>query len=247
MEELAKGALKFGVALSPQQLAQFEVYYRKLETWNQRVNLTSIQGYREVQVGHFLDSLSICLALRDGPWGLGLEQAPPQEQGTFSLIDVGTGAGLPALPLKIAFPHLRVTLVDSVAKKTAFLTHLLAALGLNDVSVKTERAETLARHPDHRESYDLAVSRAVASLPTLLELSLPFLRVGGVMVAPKKGAVAAEVARAGRALTLLGGRVHHVTELTLAGEKRALVVVAKVSPVPEAYPRRPGLPKKRPL
>lgn len=245
MEELAEGALKFGVALSPPQLDQFEVYYRELEIWNQRVNLTSIQGYREVQVWHFLDSLSICLALRDGPWKL--EQAPPHGQRAFSLIDVGTGAGLPALPLKIAFPHLKVTLVDSVAKKTAFLTHLIAALGLDDVSVKTERAETLARHPDHRERYDLAVSRAVASLPTLLELSLPFLRVGGVMVAPKKGAVAAEVAQAGRALTLLGGRVHHITELTLAGEQRALVAVAKVSPVPEAYPRRPGLPKKRPL
>ena len=157
---------------------------------------------------------------------------------------MGAGAGFPGLPLKIARPDLRLTLLEATGKKARFLEHLAAALSLDGVTVVAERAETFAG----REAYDLVLARALAALPALLELTLPFCRVGGVVLALKKGArLPAELASAGRALAILGGQLADPREYELGGERRQLIVVRKVSPTPAGYPRRPGLPAKKPL
>ena len=227
------------MSLDARQIDLFERYRDELLTWNQRVNLTAIVEPEQIERRHFLDSLS-CL---DGCADL-LEAHP-----SARLIDVGSGAGLPGLPLKIAQPALRVTLLDSVGKKTAFLEHLVRQLGLSDVTISTARAEDLARDPEHRERYDLAVSRAVAGLPALLELTLPFLRVGGRLVAPRRGDLEAQVAEARRAAETLGGRFGSTLPVDLEGPEAGygLVLVDKVGPTPAAYPRRAGVPVRRPL
>jgi 16S rRNA (guanine527-N7)-methyltransferase len=191
----------------------------------------------DTEVKHFLDSLTIAPVLRER----GLDSA--------RLVDVGSGAGFPGLPLKIALPGLRVALVEATGKKARFLEHVVATLGLTDVDVLSSRAELLAHDPSLRERFDVAVSRAVAELNALLELTLPFCRQGGVMVAQKKGDVAGELAAALRALDVLGGRLIEVREVTAQGlaDGRVLALVEKVAPTPDKYPRRPGMPQKRPL
>jgi len=161
--------------LSEEQLDQFETYYRELADWNQRVNLTSIIEYEDVQVKHFLDSLTVCLTARE------------YLAGPVRVMDVGAGAGLPGLALKLAFPDLKIALVESAKKKAAFLHHIVETLGLEDVSVYTGRAEDLAREKDLRDAFDLVAVRALAKLPLLLELSLPFCKTGGRLVALKHG------------------------------------------------------------
>jgi 16S rRNA (guanine527-N7)-methyltransferase len=237
MEILAQGSRELGIELAGHQLDLFEVYYRELADWNQRVNLTAIIDYAEVQVKHFLDSLTLLLTLPEG-------LAP----GT-RIMDVGSGAGFPGLPLKLAFPELRVTLSDSVGKKLAFLKHLLPALGLADVELHTGRAEDLGHHSELRERFDLVLARGVAKQPVLLEYTLPFCAVGGRVVAWKHGGIEAELAGAKNALTRLGGgpvSLHPVTVTGLA-DNRILVVVEKVRPTPKDFPRRPGTPAKQPL
>ena len=236
MKRLIDGAKRLGLSLSSEQVNKFETYYQELVGWNKRVNLTSIVDYEEVQVLHFLDSLTALLIV-------------PADSLSLSAIDVGSGGGLPGIPLKIVCPSWRFVLVDSVGKKTAFLRHVIQRLGLADVQVITERAENLAREAGYREQFDLVLSRAVASLPTLLELTLPFCRVGGLVVAHKSKDVEREINLATKALALLGGRLNRVEAVPLeefAGE-HVLVVVDKVAPTPEKYPRRAGIPKKRPL
>lgn len=236
---LERRAAELGVPLTPAQLAAFERYRRELLAWNQRVNLTSITEPREIELRHFVDSLTCLQALPDL-----LQQRP-----AAALIDVGTGAGFPGLPLKLAVPELRVTLLDSVRKKTAFLEHLVSVLELGGVTVLTARAEELGHQPDHRERYDIAVSRALAELPVLLELCLPFVSVGGRLVAPRRGDLQAQQAAAERAAQELGGafRAPIPVDLGPGYTDYGLVVVDKMTPTPPRYPRRPGIPSKWPL
>jgi 16S rRNA (guanine527-N7)-methyltransferase len=200
------------------------------------VNLTAITGHREVQVKHFLDSFTVLLAY---PAGL---------PSTARLVDVGAGAGFPSLPLKLLYPDLRVSLVESTGKKTQFLEHLIGVLGLSGVEVWKGRAEELAHSPELREGFDLVLSRGVAKLPTLLEYTLPFCRLGGRVALLKRG-VEEEIAGAARALDALGGRLDQTYPVRVTGltDNRVVVAVDKVRSTPPEYPRRPGMPAKRPL
>ena len=237
METLAQRAGEAGVFLTGEQLDQFETYYQELAQWNRRVNLTSITGYLEVQVGHFLDSLTVCLA------------APESLSSRSRVVDVGAGGGFPGLPLKLAFPGINLVLLDSVGRKAAFLEHLVSSLELDAVEVRTGRAEVLAHRPELRETFDLALARGLARMPVLLEYSLPFCRIGGKTVAHKHGGLDQELKSAARALETLGGRLRAEVPVQVTGltDNRVLVVVDKVAATPEMYPRRTGVPAKRPL
>jgi 16S rRNA (guanine527-N7)-methyltransferase len=234
---LKAGAAQLGVALSEEQLDQFETYYRELADWNQRVNLTSIIEYEDVQVKHFLDSLTVCLTARE------------YLAGPVRVMDVGAGAGLPGLALKLAFPDLKIALVESAKKKAAFLHHIVETLGLEDVSVYTGRAEDLAREKDLRDAFDLVAVRALAKLPLLLELSLPFCKTGGRLVALKHGGDWSEQESAANALAELGGHIERVSTVILEGltDDRIVISVEKTGPTPARYPRAVGIPGKRPL
>ena len=244
---LAEGASRLGFDLSERQLGQFQLYYETLLDWNSRVNLTAINDYEGVQVRHFLDSLTVgAVLLRD----LSAEGRPADEPPEgFSLIDIGTGAGFPGVPLKILWPGIRLALADSIGKKTAFLKELARALDLENVEVLTARAEELGRNKAHRERYGAVTARAVASLPVLCEYCLPLAEVGGRMLAPKKGDISQELREAKRAARLVGGGEPRLYNFTLPGETeaRAVVVIRKVSPTPPGYPRRVGLARSRPL
>lgn len=236
MERLISGAGRLGLRLSPRQVEQFDVYYRELLDWNRRVNLTAITGYEEVQIKHFLDSLTVTLALKPG-------------DKSFRLIDIGSGAGLPGIPLKIIMPGIKLILLEATTKKAAFLEHISQKLGLKDVEVVLGRAEDIAHREQYRESFDIVLSRAVASLASLVELTLPFSAIGGSFIAQKKGAIEPELSRASRATGLMGGKLRERKRIELAefSDERWLIVIDKVSPTPELYPRRAGIPQKRPL
>jgi 16S rRNA (guanine527-N7)-methyltransferase len=236
MQGLIAGGERLGLHLAPEQVEQFETYYRELILWNRKVNLTAIVDYDEVQVKHFLDSFTIVLAVKEMPYSL-------------RLLDLGAGAGFPGIPLKILFPDIQLALLDSVGKKTSFLRHLVARLSLDQVEVLTARAEDLAREEKYREQFDLVLSRGVAKLPTLVELALPFCALGGAFIAQKKGEIDAEVEQATRAIDVLGGRLREVMRVRLEelGEERVLVIIDKLSSTPQGYPRRAGVPTRRPL
>ncbi len=240
MQRLLDGTKTLGLRLTTQQQTTFQLYYEELVAWNQRFNLTAITEYEQVQIRHFLDSLS-CLLSDE-------MRVVLQRHGT-RFIDVGAGAGFPGIPLKIVFPASRLTLLEATGKKVTFLEHLIQLLGLQTSIAIKARAEELAHDPTHREQYDLAVARAVAELPVVVEYTLPFCMVGGWVVAQKGEAGAAEAWSAEKAIALLGGELRRVIPVELPGlpEDRSLVVIKKVSPTPEAYPRRPGIPSKRPL
>lgn len=238
MEKLLSGASKLGLWLSYDQVGQFEEYYREMMDWNQRINLTAITGYEEIQVRHFLDSLTIFSVL---------DSSKPYKNA--SILDVGTGAGLPGIPLKIAVPEIKLTLLEATGKKAVFLEHVISVLGLENVEIIKGRAELIAHDVNYRASFDFVLSRAVASLATLAELTLPFCSTGGTVIAPKKGDFSREVEEALKAIDTLGGSLREVRllELDELVDDRYLVIIDKVSPTPEKYPRRPGIPEKRPL
>ena len=227
-----------GLHLSPKQLEQFHVYYEELIEWNGRMNLTTITDYKEVQVRHFLDSLTVVMALGQAPG-----------KSDFRVMDVGTGAGLPGIPLAILWPGIKLVLLDSTAKKADFLRHLKHKLELDNTDIAVGRAEDIAHETQYREKFELVLSRAVAPLATLAELTLPFCAAGGIVVAFKKGAIETEVKQAGKAIDLLGGKLREAkrVELEEFTDERYLIVIDKVSPTPPQYPRRPGTPKKRPI
>jgi 16S rRNA (guanine527-N7)-methyltransferase len=239
MKRLVAGAGKLGIQLNARQIEQFELYYRELVAWNRRTNLTSITAYQSVQVKHFLDSLTITVALS------AQEVANPD----FTIVDIGTGAGFPGLPLKILFPQPRLVLLESTAKKVTFLQHMVHKLELDNVEVLNSRAEEAARLPLYREQFALSLSRAVAPLPTLMELALPFCQVSGRLITQKKGEIEQEVDRAKEAITVLGGRLDEIRRVDLEefSDARYLVIVDKIRPTPDKYPRRAGLPKRRPI
>ena len=224
-----------GLRLSPRQREALLLYESELMAWNERFNLTAIRDNEEIRVKHFLDSFTCLQVMRSQPGN--------------RLIDIGTGAGFPGLILKIANPNQQVTLVESVGKKVDFCRHIVNALGLEQVSVVQDRAEVLGRMAAHRESYDWAAARAVAVLSVLAEYLLPFVRIGGSMLAMKGANAPAEAQAAEHALRVLGGRLRELVPVTLPGvvEERYLVVVDKVAATPPTYPRRVGVPSKRPL
>ena len=238
MELLVAGYAALGIRLDQVQIDQFHQYYQEIVEWNKRVNLTSVTALEQVQTRLFLGSLAVSSALPSRLLSKG-----------GKILDLGAGAGLPGLPLKIAFPRLRVTLMDATAKKTTFLTHVTQVLGLEDVEICTGRAETLAHDPKLRESFDAVLSRAVARLPALSELSLPFCCIGGLVIAQKSAGIEDEIREAKRAIEVMGGALKEVKEVAFQGsaEKGVLVLLEKTSPTPGQYPRRPGIPSKRPL
>jgi 16S rRNA (guanine527-N7)-methyltransferase len=239
MDLLARTAEGLGLPLSAQQLQQFEDYYQQLIAANRRVSLTSITDYQEVQRRHFGESLAVAAAL----YRAGVLK--PGEGAR--VLDLGAGAGFPGLPMRIVHSDLRLTILEATRKKTAFLERLLARLGLQDVALVTGRAEAVAHEPAHREGYDLVLARAVAPLAVLVELALPFLQVGGFLATPKGSRAPQEMAEASRALALCGGRIVSAEPLPSPALPLTLVLVEKLAPTPAAYPRRPGIPTKRPL
>jgi 16S rRNA (guanine527-N7)-methyltransferase len=224
-----------GMSLNPRQLMALQSYQRELAEWNKRHNLTAIRDPEKVRVKHFLDSLSAYLPMR----GSAMDR----------VIDVGTGAGFPGLPLKILSPRMQLTLVESVGKKTGFCRHVIDKLELDGVEVVQARAENIGQQVEHRELYDWAIARAVAIMPVLVEYLLPLVRVGGKILAMKGESGPAETQSAERAIQVLGGHLYQLIPVTLPGvvETRYLVVIEKVAATPIKYPRRVGIPAKRPL
>jgi len=228
---LKEGAAALGVPLDAAQLRLFARYRASLENWNLRLNLTSAAALADIERSHFLDALTLVPYLRTLPAGA-------------RLVDIGSGAGFPGVPLKLALPGIELALVEATAKKAGFLRWLVNELGLSGVTVHNRRAEELAHDPELRERFDAATARALGALPTVLELTLPFLRVGGVLLAQRGTDGPAEASSVTAAAEVLGGQVRAVEK---AGEPRWVVLVDKVSPIDLRYPRRSGMPVKYPL
>lgn len=228
---------EFDIRLTVAQEEQFLKYYELLTEWNSFMNLTAITEYEEVLKKHFLDSLSLVRAV------------PEIRRESFKLIDVGTGAGFPGIPLKITFPQLEITLLDSLQKRIRFLDEVILQLGLQRVETLHGRAEDYARPEKLREKFDLCVSRAVANLSTLSELCLPYIKVGGAFISYKSERITEEAQAAQRAVELLGGEVKFQEEFYLPDSKiyRNLFVIQKKRSTPKKYPRKAGLPSKEPL
>lgn len=224
-----------GVALTSQQLDQFEQYYQLLIEWNQKMNLTAITERNEVYEKHFFDSLT---PLRF----FSLNEVQ-------TLIDVGSGAGFPGIPLKICFPHLHLTILDSLNKRINFLAEVVRHLNLSDVSLIHGRAEEAGHRNELREQFDISTARAVAKLPVLAEYCLPFVKKGGIFFAMKGAQIEEEVKTSKKAVSSLGGEIREVQSLSLPFEKseRNIVFISKIKATPSKYPRKPGLPAKKPI
>ena len=225
----------FGLTLSQDQQEQFRVYEALLLDWNSKINLTAVRDPEGIRIKHFLDSLSCVPVLGD--------------MNGKSLIDIGTGAGFPGIPLRIFYPEMKLTLVDSVGKKADFCRLVCDTLHLKDVTVLKDRSEELGANKTTREKYDAAAARAVAVLPVLCEYLLPLVKVGGVMLAQKGETAPEEVKTADTAIQKLGGGNPELTEITLPEVEgsRYLVRIPKIKPTPAGYPRRTGLPLKKPI
>jgi len=236
MQNLAALAeMHLGLTLTSAQCNAFRIYEQELLDWNQRMNLTAIRTPEEVQSKHFLDSLSCWLVIRDTP--------------SSRVIDVGSGAGFPGIPLKILQPGMQLTLVESIGKKVAFCQHLVQRLYLENVCVLQGRAEAIGQDSSHRQVYDWALGRAVADLSVLAEYLLPLVRVGGKMLAMKGESAHREAQRADKAFRLLGGHLSKIVPVLLPGvsDEHFLVVADKIAATPAVYPRRVGVPAKKPL
>jgi 16S rRNA (guanine527-N7)-methyltransferase len=236
MEKLIHDAQAlFNVHLTGRAMLALSAYEKELLSWNQKFNLTAIRDAQGIRVKHFLDSFSCVLAWKANP--------------PMRLIDVGTGAGFPGIPLKILYPSMQVSLVESVGKKAAFCQHIIDVLRLDGVEIINARAEEVGQDPSHREKYDWAVGRAVAKLNVLSEYLLPLVKVGGMMLAQKGESGLAEAQSAEHANKILGGKLQQVIPLNLPGvvEDRYLVLVNKVHTTPPKYPRKAGTPYKDPL
>lgn len=232
---LIDGARSFDIQLDGGQLAQFARYQEMIQEWNQRINLTAIVEAEAIQLKHFVDSLSCTTATG---------QLTGQR-----LIDVGTGAGFPGIPLKILFPGLQLTLVESVGKKCRFLEATTSSLGLVDVVILNDRVENIGQQTSHRQVYDWAVARAVSSLSVLAEYLLPLVHIGGHILAQKGDSIANEIRSAEKAMGILGGAQAHAVPIRFHGltENRHLVISEKIAPTPAKYPRRAGVPGNNPL
>ena len=236
MEKLIQDAATlFNIHLTGRQAAAFATYEKELIEWNSKFNLTAIRDSESIRTKHFLDSISCVLA-----WKMNLPNR---------LIDIGTGAGFPGIPLKILYPNLKLTLAESVGKKSRFCQHIVDVLGLENVDVIQARAEELGQNADRREKYDWAVARAVANLNVLSEYLLPLVRVGGTMLAQKGESGPAEAQSAENAMKILGGKLKQLIPVNLPGiaDDRYLILVDKVAATPPKYPRKPGIPTKQPL
>ncbi|MGI6707119.1 MAG: 16S rRNA (guanine(527)-N(7))-methyltransferase RsmG [Clostridia bacterium] len=236
MERILKEtALEMGIAVDERALSRFSQYYHVLLDWNKRMNLTAITEEEEVAKKHFLDSISPLT----GQW-------IPQKA---SLIDVGTGAGFPGIPLKIVREDLKLTLLDSLQKRVNFLEEVTGVLGLTNIEIYHGRAEDYGRKAEFRGKFDIGVSRAVAELPVLLELVLPFIKIGGLFIAYKGPGVFEEIEEGKKALELLGGRVEDILSVEIPGTdlKHYLTIVRKSKQTPTKYPRKAGKPERSPI
>lgn len=222
-----------GIELTNSQLNAFETYYDMLIDRNKVMNLTAITEFDEVMDKHFLDSVYLFRFI--------------ELKADYKLIDIGTGAGFPGIPLKIVFPELKITLLDSLNKRVGFLNDVIDELNLNDIEAIHGRAEDIARDKTYRASYDIAVSRAVANLSTLSEYCLPFVKIGGKFVSYKSGDCADEVDNAKAAIHLLGGKINKIDEFSYSNNSRSFIVIDKVMNTSNKYPRKAGLPSKKPL
>lgn len=226
---------ELGVRLNDIQKEQFDRYYELLVEWNRVMNLTGITDYDEVNLKHFTDSLTIVRI--------------NNMENVSTLIDIGTGAGFPGLPIKIAFPHIKVILLDSLNKRIKFLDKVIEELNLDNVFTLHGRAEDYAKKVEYREQFDTCVSRAVANLSTLSEYCLPFVKEGGNFISYKSAESDEEISHSEKAINLLGGKINRVEKFVLPGSdmRRALVKIDKVKSTPKKYPRKAGMPGKEPL
>jgi 16S rRNA (guanine527-N7)-methyltransferase len=224
-----------GLELGPEVLRAFSFYADELLTWNEKINLTAITAPEAIEMRHFLDSLSVLLSV-----SLGAGQR---------VIDVGTGAGFPGVPLRLVCPYIELTLLEATAKKTLFLDHIVTQLKLSNIRILNARAEEAGQEVADRETYDVALARAVAPMPVLVEYLLPLCKIGGRCVALKGESAVSETQQAENALRILGGHLEKVipVELPQVAETHYLVVIQKIAATPPQYPRRPGIPTKRPL
>ena len=232
---LESKAKELSLTFSERQIKQFEDYYRILIEWNHVMNLTAITEYEEVVEKHFIDSLSIINAV--------------DFSEIFNIIDIGTGAGFPGIPLKIAFPDINITLLDSLNKRVKFLNEVIEQLGLNNINAIHGRAEDYAKQKEYREQYDLCVSRAVANLSTLSEYCLPYVKINGLFIPYKSGDIDVELEKSEHAVSILGGVVSDVIRFQLPGTDigRSFVKIKKIKSTGKKYPRKAGLPSKEPL
>lgn len=235
IDAFKKGLKELNLVLDKNQLDQFIKYYEILVEWNSFMNLTTITEFDEVILKHFLDSISIVKSV--------------DLSKMHTVIDVGTGAGFPGIPLKIVYPHLRITLLDSLNKRIKFLNEVILSLNLEEIKTIHGRAEDYAKQLEYRESYDLCVSRAVANLSSLTEYCLPYVRKGGLFVPYKSGTAVQEVKDANKAIRVIGGDIKEIIHFQLLDTdmERSLVIIEKKKNTPGQYPRKAGLPVKEPI
>lgn len=234
-ESFVKGLEQLNIELSEKQIKQFIQYYEMLVEWNKVMNLTAITEYEEVIAKHFLDSLAsvkVC-----------------DFSKVKTVIDIGTGAGFPGIPLKIAFPQLKIVLLDSLNKRINFLNEVIRQLGLEDIRCIHGRAEDFAKQKEYRETFDLCVSRAVANMSTLSEYCMPYVKVNGYFIPYKSGKIDDELEQAKKAVSVLGGKIENVVKFQLVDTdmERSFVIVKKGKSTPKKYPRKAGMPSKEPI